>query len=144
VSDAAEFRVAVYYTPEADDSLWAAGNRWLGRDPETGATLPRPEGLTIPHLTDEPAVYGLHATLKPPMRLAAGTRYEDFVAAVAELAAGIPAFPLPPLAVAEMDGFLALREQAPSPALQALADATVARLDRFRAPPPAAELARRR
>ena len=83
------FRVAVYYAPELDDPLWAAGNRWLGRDPETGATLARPVGTDIPNLTDEPAAYGLHATLKPPMRLAPGTRYEDFSAAVADLAAGL-------------------------------------------------------
>ena len=67
------FRVAVYYAPEPDDPLWAAGNRWLGRDPDTGATLQRPDAIDIPNLTDEPAGYGLHATLKPPMRLAPGT-----------------------------------------------------------------------
>jgi putative phosphonate metabolism protein len=137
-------RVAVYYVPELDDPLWAAGNRWLGRDPETGATLERPAAIDIPSLTDEPAVYGLHATLKPPMRLAAGTRYEDFAAAVAELAAGLTAFVLPPLAVENLDGFLALREQEPSPDLQALADSAVATLDGFREQPEAAELARRR
>jgi putative phosphonate metabolism protein len=138
------FRVAVYYAPEPDDPLWAAGNRWLGRDPETGATLQRPDGIDIPNLTDEPAGYGLHATLKPPMRLAPGTRYEDFSGAVADLAAGLNAFALPPLAVQNLDGFLALREQEPSPDLQALADSAVATLDAFREQPEAAELARRR
>jgi putative phosphonate metabolism protein len=138
------FRVAVYYAPELDDPLWSAGNRWLGRDPETGATLARPSTIDIPNLTDEPAAYGLHATLKPPMRLAPGTRYEDFTAAVADLAAGIKAFPLPPLAVENLAGFLALREQAPSPDLQALADSAVAMLDGFRAQPEVEELARRR
>jgi putative phosphonate metabolism protein len=138
------FRVAVYYAPELDDPLWAAGNRWLGRDPETGATLAQPVATDIPNLTDEPALYGLHATLKPPMRLAAGTRYEAFAETVAALAAGLKAFPLPPLAVENLDGFLALREQEPSPDLQALADSAVARLDGFREQPEAAELARRR
>jgi putative phosphonate metabolism protein len=141
---AAAFRVAVYYAPALDDPLWAAGNRWLGRDPETGATIARPRGIDIPNLTDEPAGYGLHATLKPPMRLARGTRYEDFAQAVADLAGGLTAFPLPPLAVENLDGFLALREQAESSRLQALADKAVATLDRFREPPEAAELARRR
>jgi len=144
MSPPSTFRVAVYYVPELDDPLWAAGNRWLGRDPETGATLERPAAIDIPSLTDEPAVYGLHATLKPPMRLAVGTRYEDFAAAVAELAAGLTAFVLPPLAVENLDGFLALREQEPSPDLQALADSAVATLDGFREQPEAAELARRR
>ena len=138
------FRVAVYYAPDLDDPLWAAGNRWLGRDPETGAVLSRPPGIDIPDLVDEPALYGLHATLKPPMRLAPGTRYEDFAAAVAALAASVGAFWLPPLAVENLDGFLALREQEPSPRLQALADNAVAGLDSFRAQPEAEELARRR
>ena len=51
---------------------------------------------------------------------------------------------LPPLAVADLHGFLALRETVPCPPLQALADACVEDLDRFRAPPSEAELARRR
>jgi putative phosphonate metabolism protein len=138
------FRVAVYYAPELDDPLWTSGNRWLGRDPETGAVLARPQAIDIPKLTDEPAVYGLHATLKPPMHLAPGARFEDFAEAVADLAASISAFPLPPMAVENLDGFLALREQEPSPALQALADSAVSTLDDFREQPKAAELARRR
>ena len=137
-------RVAVYYAPELDDPLWTAGNRWLGRDPETGATLSRPQLTGIPNLTNEPALYGLHATLKPPMRLAPGAAYEDFMASVSEVAARLQAFPLPPLAVENLDGFLALREQEPSPELQALADSVVTDLDGFRAQPEAAELARRR
>jgi putative phosphonate metabolism protein len=144
VTTASTFRVAVYYAPELDDPLWAVGNRWLGRDPETGATFAGPQGIDIPNLTDEPAGYGLHATLKPPMRLAPGTRYDDFARAVAELAEGLAAFPLPPLAVENLDGFLALREQEPSADLQALADSAVATLDGFREQPEAAELARRR
>ncbi len=144
MSAPSSFRVAVYYAPELDDPLWATGNRWLGRDPETGATLAQPEGIGIANLTDEPAAYGLHATLKPPMRLAPGTRYEDFAQAVAELVEGLATFPLPPLAIQNLDGFLALREQKPSPDLQALADSAVATLDGFREQPEAAELARRR
>src|SRR6185437_15074984 len=49
----------------------------------------------------------------------------------------------PTLAVADIHGFLALRETAPCPALQAFADACVEQLDGFRAPPSDAELARR-
>jgi putative phosphonate metabolism protein len=144
VSPRPTFRVAIYYAPEMDDPLWSAGNRWLGRDPETGATFAKSAAIDIPNLTDEPALYGLHATLKPPMRLAPGTCYEEFVTAVAGLAAGLPAFSMPPLAVENLDGFLALREQRSSPELQALADGAVAALDRFREQPEAEELARRR
>ncbi len=60
------------------------------------------------------------------------------------LAGRIAPFDLPTLAVADVHGFLALRETEPCPALQAFADACVERLDPFRAPPSDAELARRR
>ncbi len=59
------------------------------------------------------------------------------------LAASTRPFALPPLRVTLLDGFLALREAAPCPALHALADACIERLDRFRLPPSAEELARR-
>ena len=49
-------------------------------------------------------------------------RWDDVVAAAAALADGIAPFDLPALAVADVHGFLALRETAPCPALQALAD----------------------
>ena len=66
------------------------------------------------------------------------------VEAATELAARTAPFALPPLAVSDVFGFLALRETAPCPPLQALADACVEHLDPFRAPPSDAELARRR
>ena len=69
------------------------------------------------------------------MRLAAGRTGDDVVAAAAALAVGIAPFDLPPLSVQDLYGFLALRETAPSPPLQALADACVEQLDPFRAPP---------
>jgi hypothetical protein len=95
-------------------------------------------------LTAEPRVYGFHATLKPPMRLVAGTDWTDLMAATRAMAARIAPFPLPPLAVRDVHGFLALRETEGSPALQAFADACVTDLDAFRAPPSDDELAQRR
>ena len=35
-------RVALYWAPERDDPLHRLGASWLGRDPETGATLEQP------------------------------------------------------------------------------------------------------
>jgi hypothetical protein len=78
------------------------------------------------------------------MRLAEGVSWPEFLAAATALAAGIPPFDLPPLAVTDLHGFLALRETMPCPALQSLADRCVVALDPFRAPPTEAELARRR
>ena len=137
-------RVAVYYAPLPDDPLFTAGASWLGRDPESGAPLPQPDIPNIADITAEPRLYGFHATLKPPMRLAEGRQWLDVVNAATELADRTAPFNLPPLAVHDLFGFLALRETAPCPALQALADACVEHLDPLRAAPSDAELARRR
>jgi putative phosphonate metabolism protein len=137
-------RVAVYYAPAVDDPLFAEAAVWLGRDPESGAPVPQPDIADIEEVTAEPRVYGFHATLKPPMRLAEGRQWFDVVQAADEVAAGIAPFELPRLAVSDVHGFLALRETVDCPALQALADACVEWLDPLRAPVTEAELARRR
>ena len=137
-------RVAIYYAPLADDPLTGLSSAWLGRDPASNAPVRQPEVDGITEFTAEPRRYGFHATLKPPMRLVDGVRWTDFVAAVRLVAAGIAPFELPRLAVADLRGFLALRETSPCPALEALADACVERLDSFRLAPSEDELARRR
>jgi putative phosphonate metabolism protein len=137
-------RVAVYYAPRPDDPLFAEAATWLGRDPESGAAVPQPDLPELDVVTAEPRLYGFHATLKPPMRLAEGRQWLDLLAAAAALADGTAPFALPQLAVSDVFGFLALRETAPCPPLQTLADACVAQLDPFRASPPDEELARRR
>jgi putative phosphonate metabolism protein len=137
-------RLAIYWAPEVDDPLHAAASLWLGRDAETGEALPQDAlpGVDIAEITADPRSYGFHATLKPPFRLAAS--YEAARADAAALAARTAPFDLPPLAMMDLGGFLALRESAPCPALQALADACVTVLDTHRAPPSDAEIARRR
>ncbi len=137
-------RVALYWAPAVDDPLHRLGSAWLGRDAETGASLPQPAipSIDLAALTADPRRYGLHATLKPPFHLTGS--YASLQADAAALAAGTAPFELPPLAIASLDGFLALRESIPCPALHALADALVERLDGHRRPPDAAEIARRR
>ena len=139
-----ETRVAVYYAPAADDPLWQAGAAWLGRDPDADAPCPQPDLPDLPAVTADARSYGFHCTLKPPMRLRPGTEWRHLLEAAEAVAAEIPTFALPPLAVANLHGFLALQETRPSPELQALSDAFVAGLDAFRAPPEPEELARRR
>lgn len=137
-------RVAVYYAPRPDDPLFAEAARWLGRDPESGAPVPQPDMPDIEAVTAEPRLYGFHATLKPPMRLAEGRDWFELLEAATALADRMAPFALPQLAVSDVFGFLALRETAPCAPLQALADACVAQLDAFRASPSNDELARRR
>jgi putative phosphonate metabolism protein len=139
-----DFRVGIYYCPREDDPLYIAGAAWLGRDPASGAAVAQPDIPGIEEVSAEARSYGFHATLKPPMRLAAGCSWDGLRSATREMAARIAPFALPPLAVTDLYGFLALRETEPSAPLQALADICVTELDAFRAPPSEAELARRR
>jgi putative phosphonate metabolism protein len=137
-------RVAIYYAPLLDDPLTPLATSWLGRDPVTGAPAPQPPIPGIAEVTADPRRYGFHATLKPPMRLAEDRSWRELVTAVRAVAARIPPFDLPRLSVQDLWGFLAVRETEPCPPLQALADACVAELDDFRAPPSEAELDHRR
>jgi hypothetical protein len=130
-------RYAVYWLPDEAHPLWRAGCAWLGRDPASTAGGAPPPGR------GDPWRYGFHATLKAPIALRPPYSAADFVHAVRALALAVEAFELPPLAVGELDGFVALRPTAQSAALQALADRCVVELDVFRAPMPPAEQQRR-
>jgi len=137
-----DMRVALYWAPPVGDSLSVAGNSWLGRDPEHGTTLPQPAVPGLAEATAEARIYGFHATLRPPMRLSTG--WDDFMATAKTLAARQKPFDLPRLAVADLAGFLALRETLPCPALHDLADACVRETNPHRLAASPAELARRR
>ncbi|MBE9604938.1 DUF1045 domain-containing protein [Acetobacteraceae bacterium H6797] len=137
-------RLALYFAPELDDPLHALASQWLGRDAETGASLPQPaiEGVDMAEITADARGYGFHGTLKPPFRLS--MPYAEARALAADLAARTQPFALPPLAVTDLKGFLALCEIGPCPALYAFADACVEALDPARAPATPEEIARRR
>lgn len=141
-------RYAVYFSPTASHPLWALGNRWLGRDPDTGELLNQPSvpGFTpdeVTAFTTTPRRYGLHATLKAPFRLAEGHAESDLVERIAEFSVARRPFELPRMEVTVLDGFIALQSSQPSTELHALADACVMEFDDFRAPPDTVELARR-
>jgi hypothetical protein len=139
-----EARVGIYYCPHEDDPLFAAGSAWLGRDPSRLDLVAQPAIHGIEEVTAEARGYGFHATLKPPMRLAAGCSWYGLLTATRALAERIAPFDLPALAVTDLHGFLALRETEPCASLQALADACVTELDFYRVAPSDQELARRR
>ena len=138
------YRIALYFAPEAGDPLHERASAWLGRDAVTGAALPQKPvaGVDIAEITADARGYGFHATLKPPFRLQGDVQAALQVAR--DFAARTAAFTLPPLNITDLDGFLALRESVPCPALQALADGAVTALDAHRAPPTEAEIARRK
>ncbi|MCA3274129.1 MAG: DUF1045 domain-containing protein [Roseomonas sp.] len=137
-------RIALYYAPETDDPLHQCASAWLGRDAVSGAEVPQPAiaGVDIAEVTADARGYGFHATLKPPFRVKGDVRAA--LQAAQDFAARAAAFALPPLQITDLDGFLALRESAPCPALQGLADGAVTALDAHRAPATEAEIARRK
>lgn len=142
-------RYAIYYVPPAEADWSRFGARWLGWDMEAGTGAAHPDhpalaGLDIAAITSVPRKYGLHATLKPPMRLAEGTSAGMLDKACAALAASQPPVVLDGLELARLGRFLALRPAGDETALRALAAACVRELDPFRARAPEAELARRR
>ena len=134
-------RFALYYLPAAGSPLARFAAAWLG--PRAPGRLAGIDAAWQRRLTAAPALYGLHATLKPPFRLAPGRNRAGLERALRTLAAGLAAFPAPPLRLASLGGFLALVLQRPSPAMARLAAACVASLDGFRAPPLPEEVARR-
>ena len=138
------YRIALYYAPGTDDPLHQRASAWLGRDAVSGAEISQPAiaGVDIAEVTADARGYGFHATLKPPFRVQGDI--QAVLQTTRDFAARTAAFTLRPLQITDLDGFLALREAAPCPPLQALADGAVAALDPHRAPATEAEITRRK
>ena len=137
-------RWAIYYTPPADHSLAERGNAWLDRADSAGcgnrpASLDHAEWQRI---IRAPRRYGFHATLKAPMRLAAGASEATIRPILADIAARHAPFTLT-LSVARLGNFLALQPTSESSTLDALADDCVIAADPLRAPLTDSEMARR-
>jgi 2'-5' RNA ligase len=139
-------RYGIYAVPHAE--LAALGKGWLGWDLDAGlphphlpvAGLPRP----LPDLTATATPYGLHATIKPPFRLAEGMTEDLLGRAMAQFAATAPPVVVQGLMLTDLDGFLALTPQGDVTALNVFAARAVRDLDPFRGNAPEAELTRRR
>lgn len=140
-------RWAIYLAPKMNGALARFGADWLGWDAQAGRPRDGFEAPGLPMsraaLTEAPRRYGFHGTLKPPFALAPGQEPALLDAEVTALASAFAPFDLP-LALTTLDDFLALTPAAPRPELDRLAEACVTRLDGFRAPASAEEIARRR
>jgi putative phosphonate metabolism protein len=139
-------RYAIYWAPDPG-RLADLAAAWLGWDPAAGRRCDPPETGALPlpwdRITDAPRRYGFHGTIKPPFRLAGGHSAGELHAATAALCARLAPVSLPGLAFDRLDGFLALTPVGDTAPLSALAARVVETLDAFRAPPDAAEIARR-
>lgn len=149
-------RYAIYFAPRPDTALWCFGSSVLGYDSAAGADVAQPRLATIApqrlaELTQRPRIYGFHATIKPPVRLAEGCHEAGLIAALDAFCADCAPVALAPLVIAELapDGddaaFLALVEggTGPSPGLRDLEAQVVEAFEPFRAPLTAEEYARR-
>lgn len=132
-------RFAIFYAPDRTSALWRKSAEWLGRDAAAGIYLRQPDFKKIP--TDEfveatraPRRYGFHATLKPPMRLAAGVDVERLQAVARALSARLAAAPIGKLEIKLIDGFLALVPIKQQKTLTRLAADCVAYFEPLRAP----------
>ncbi|MDB0565390.1 DUF1045 domain-containing protein [Ralstonia solanacearum] len=149
------WRYALYLLPP--EPWYTLGTRWLGRCACTGTPIDgsprqrlahaaRIDLPTLDRWTEAPRLYGLHATFKPPFRLAAGQTAAALDAELQRFAAQQGTFTIEPV-IEPLRGFLAWRLRHGDPArdaLHRLADACVREFDAFRLTAPAAELARRR
>jgi putative phosphonate metabolism protein len=140
-------RFAIYYAPSPDSPLTSAAAMWLGRDAFTGAELtPQRNGFARMQweaIVADPRVYGFHATLKPPFRLAEDACEDELYSRLRAFAASRAPFETS-LEIGSLGRFLALVLAHPCSEFVKLAADCVREFDGFRAPPAAEELARRR
>ena len=138
-------RYAIYWAPPAGSWLEAFGASWLGWDAAVGEQRMRPQlGRALARLTEGPARYGFHATLKAPFRLAEDTDASTLDAALQSFAAARAPVAAPGLTLDAGLGFVALRPSGAAPALDGFALDVVEAFEPHRAPLTEAELARRR
>ncbi len=139
-------RYAIYYVPpvSAEWSKWAT--QWLGWDLNRCQSCAQPQfdGLNLAEVTHTPRTYGLHATLKPPFRLAEGCSSDDLITACGDLAQTLAPVQMEGLELARLGRFFALRPCGGEETLNALAADCVTKLDPFRATATLAELEKRR
>ncbi|WP_299968186.1 DUF1045 domain-containing protein [uncultured Roseobacter sp.] len=132
-------RYGIYFTPRPGPFA-DAGAAWLGWDIAHGRAVGTPDD----RITKRPRKYGFHGTIKPPFRLSEGQNLEALQEATAKLAATLAPVALDGVTLDRIGRFLALTPVGDTRPLGDLAAEVVRTLDVFRAPPDAAELARRR
>ena len=139
-------RYAIYYVPPPDTAWVRFATSWLGWDMQSGQEVKTPHLPDLPldlrKITHAPRKYGLHATLKPPFRLASGVDRDELEAACADLCLSLAPFCFGPLRLTRLGRFLALCPPE-SVSLSVLGAACVRDLDHLRAAPSPQEIAQR-
>ena len=140
-------RFAVFHVPTAEAEWARVCIGWLGWDSEAGEAAPAPDLPDLPlplvEITRAPRRYGLHATIKPPFRLAPGADPAQLDEGLGTICARLAPVSLPSLTIARIGGFLALCPPSAPPGLADLHAEVLRGMDGFRAPPSPEETARR-
>ena len=108
-------RVAIYYAPQADDPLSRGGLAWLGRDPASDAPVPQPDVAEYRRGHRRAAALRVSCDAEAADASGEWVRVGRCGGGCDDTGERIAPFELPPLAVPDLYGFLALRETAPAP-----------------------------
>lgn len=138
-------RYALYYTPGPDRALTGLAAAWLGRDAFAGKDVAHPAlGLPFPEMVAEPRVYGFHATIVAPFRLAPEYGPDDLQSVFDGFVRSHASVDLGHLRVTPLARVLALMPDPQPEALGQLQGEAVEAFGHLRAPLNDAERARRR
>lgn len=141
-------RYALYFSPVTNSPLATFGAASLGRS----ANTPRPDNVGSPHpdkarwlaLTQSPAHYGFHATLKAPFELRPGTTVDALATQLEQFAQTLSPIPLDGLAPRHLAGFAALTLTSQAPLLTGLAQQVVEAFEPYRQPLSETDIQRRK
>lgn len=136
-------RFAIYYAPQPGSALDRRAQIWLGLDESQTSPVVELLGASGLDAMKSARRYGFHATLKPPMRLAAGRDASAFVDAATAFATDTSPVNIGQLVVKNLDGFLALIPAEQSTELAMFAASCVSHFEPFRAPLNEAEISKR-
>jgi hypothetical protein len=139
-------RYAIYWLPPEGSLLWEKGSRWLGYDSYKRSLIDRQDIFdltsefidqeTLIRITQRPARYGFHATLKAPFYLDDAYTESDLVEATKFLCAKHSAVSSADLRIVDLDTYIAmsLGDTKQAPELASFVDILVEKLDVFRRP----------
>ncbi|MDY8109902.1 DUF1045 domain-containing protein [Fulvimarina sp. 2208YS6-2-32] len=133
-------RLALYYTPEADDPFAKAGADWLGRNAYTGETWP--SAIADVHLSSARR-YGFHATIRAPFGPVPGCDPAELEAVLSNFCRAQSPVVIDRLMLARLGRFLALVPQKQPDHLRDLQLGVLRTFERFRRPLNPDEVARR-
>ena len=141
-------RVAIFYAPGSQTTLWEFGGNWLGWDVQHAKSVTHPDINGLPEpietLVATPQKYGFHGTLKAPFRLHDDQTIDGLKAAMKVFCDQRQPFRIGKMKVATLGRFVAIIQENPSEMFAEFASEIVTHFDEFRAPLSDEDIAKRR